>query len=90
MIRVLAVLIALYIAYRLVKAAVFPRRKIRGRRPEDDAGEAGGAELTQDPQCGVYFLRHKGVEARVKGETLHFCSEKCRDAYLKDHEIPGA
>jgi YHS domain-containing protein len=40
------------------------------------------AELIQDPQCGAYILPAQGVDARVAGNTYHFCSESCRDQFL--------
>ncbi|MGW8222918.1 MAG: hypothetical protein ACWGP1_12300 [Syntrophobacteria bacterium] len=43
------------------------------------------AELIQDPQCGAYILPAQGVDARVAGNTYHFCSESCRDQFLLEH-----
>ena len=40
------------------------------------------AELVQDPQCGAYILPAQGVDARVAGNTYHFCSESCREQFL--------
>ncbi|MCU0589143.1 MAG: hypothetical protein MUF52_13440 [Syntrophobacteraceae bacterium] len=44
-------------------------------------------ELIQDPQCGTYFLRQQGVQGRVHGQVLYFCSEGCRSDYLRKHGI---
>ena len=43
------------------------------------------AELVQDPQCGAYILPAQGVDARVAGNTYHFCSESCRKQFLLEH-----
>ena len=43
------------------------------------------AELVQDPQCGAYILPAQGVDARVAGNTYHFCSESCREQFLLEH-----
>jgi YHS domain-containing protein len=43
------------------------------------------AELIQDPQCGAYILPAQGVDARVAGNTYHFCSESCREQFLLEH-----
>jgi ribosomal protein L24E len=48
-----------------------------------EAATPAEAELTQDPQCGAYFLKQQGVPAMVDGKPIHFCSEKCRDAYIE-------
>lgn len=43
------------------------------------------ADLIQDPQCGAYFLKQKGIKGVVDGKVMHFCSEQCYDRYLKRH-----
>jgi YHS domain-containing protein len=51
-------------------------------------GDRGGrsektvAKLVRDPQCGTYVAETSAIAARQGGETLHFCSEDCRDKYL--------
>ena len=57
-------------------------------RPDEDAGgvpRSENTELIRDPQCGTYFLRQQGVQARIDGQQLYFCSERCRDEYLREH-----
>lgn len=53
-------------------------------RQEMPANEST-AELVQDPQCGAYILPVQGVDARVAGNTYHFCSESCRKQFLQEH-----
>jgi len=38
--------------------------------------------LVRDPVCGMHVDAALAVRAEVNGEALHFCSERCRDAYL--------
>jgi YHS domain-containing protein len=78
--RTLIFIILGYVAYRLLKSW------LRSLVPPDDEPEQTGSretELIQDPECGTYFLRQRGVPARVDGETLYFCSESCRNKYLQ-------
>jgi hypothetical protein len=80
MIRVIIYIFLGYLAYRLGKSW------LRSFVPPDDKPEQQAsreAELIQDPQCGTYFLRQRGVPARISDETLYFCSEACRDKYLR-------
>jgi YHS domain-containing protein len=35
----------------------------------------------RDPVCGMRVERAKAVTATHDGETIHFCSPHCRDAY---------
>jgi len=37
-----------------------------------------GVKLVRDPVCGVYVSPAKALALRSGGETVYFCSEKCR------------
>lgn len=75
-----------FLIYVMVRVVRFLGRTLMRPDEESDAGPgAANTELIRDPQCGVYFLRQQGVEARIGGERIHFCSERCRDEYLRDH-----
>lgn len=38
--------------------------------------------VRRDPFCGTYVDVNLSVRIVTEAETLHFCSERCRDAYL--------
>lgn len=79
MVRLIALAVLGYLLYRWLK----PRRK-QDRPDRAQPGPAGvlvDDEMVQDPHCGAWFPRSSGVEARVGGKKLLFCSEKCRNAY---------
>lgn len=84
MIRILIFSILIYVAYRILKFAVISLLKLRDQTPGDEVSPTD-TELIQDPQCNTYFLRQQGIAGRVKGKTFYFCSQKCRDAYLRKH-----
>ncbi len=42
-------------------------------------------KLVRDPVCGVYIDEEVAIKLVYKGETYYFCSEKCRDEFLKTH-----
>jgi hypothetical protein len=85
MIRLLLYGFIIYVVYRFLKSwaksLTGPDGNIDGITKSDNT------ELIRDPQCGTYFLRQQGVEARVDGQKLFFCSEQCRDAYLREHRL---
>ncbi len=86
MIRLLLYLLLIYYGYRLVKwfAANYLLSSERGREPvTGGGGDLQETELVKDPYCGVYFLKNKGVEAKVDDRTVYFCSEDCRRSYLE-------
>lgn len=37
--------------------------------------------LARDPVCGMHLDTALAVREAAGGETLYFCSERCRDAY---------
>jgi uncharacterized protein len=37
-----------------------------------------GVKLVRDPNCGTFVAPPRAVATRLGGETLYFCSEKCR------------
>lgn len=37
--------------------------------------------VKRDPVCGTYVDVAVSVQEHAHGETLHFCSERCRDTY---------
>jgi uncharacterized protein len=39
--------------------------------------------MVKDPFCGTFFPKREGVQVRIKGEAYFFCSEACRDSFLK-------
>ena len=49
-------------------------------RPDQPTERVGG-ELVRDPQCGTYVAKSRAIVVTRNGETLYFCSAKCRDDY---------
>jgi YHS domain-containing protein len=39
------------------------------------------AQLHKDPVCGTFVPEHSSVTKIVRGQTVHFCSDACRDKY---------
>jgi YHS domain-containing protein len=37
-----------------------------------------GVKLERDPVCGTYVSPSKAPALRVGGDTIYFCSDKCR------------
>ena len=94
MIRFFVILGLIFLGLRALKALFGPadRGGLRGGGnrgsygPSTDANLPVTDEMLQDPHCGVYFPRKEGVPLNVRGETLYFCSTRCRDAYQQEGE----
>jgi len=76
----LAVIAAVYFAYKL--AVVSQRRSERAAREarERDAGQAAGEPMRRCAHCGVHLPESETISAGGR----HYCSESHRDAGPRD------
>jgi hypothetical protein len=84
LIRLLILIIFTVVIYRALKNWIGGGASNR----TDDSADAGGQVddiMIQDPVCGTYFVRRKGVSVMVDQQRFDFCSERCRDRYLAQH-----
>ena len=44
----------------------------------DGSRQPAGLKLVRDPNCGTFVSPPRAVATRLGGETVYFCSEKCR------------
>ncbi|HHY12655.1 MAG TPA: YHS domain-containing protein [Firmicutes bacterium] len=44
--------------------------------------------MPRDPVCGMNVSDYdKSIRSDFKGQTYHFCSDRCRDAFEKDPQV---
>jgi YHS domain-containing protein len=48
-----------------------------------DGSVKSGVKLVRDPNCGTFVSPSKSPAIRIGGQTLHFCSDKCRREWEK-------
>lgn len=82
MIRFILYGILIYVGYRILKPWVASLVK---SSEDNSVASSEDTELIPDPHCGTYFLRQRGVEAKIGGRKVYFCSEECRDKYMLSH-----
>jgi uncharacterized protein len=79
--RTLAIVVLAYLG------VLFLRRLLQlgapRRDPAENARTLEGADMVQDPSCGIYVPRDTAISSQVRGETRYFCSEKCRSEFVK-------
>jgi uncharacterized protein len=83
MIKNLILILVIYFVYRTIKNMMIQSDGQGSDGPLGQTGEDKGDVMTKDPHCGVYFPKRDAFTLNAKGETLYFCSEKCRDDYKK-------
>ncbi len=72
----------------LVTRVFSPLLKVHSR-PRAGSGRTRGTvagQMIKDPQCGMYVATDLAMTTRVKGKTLHFCSEECRDNFINERK----
>ncbi len=53
-----------------------------GRSPRSATGRPSG-KMVKDPHCGTYVASELAIRGKQGGETYFFCSESCRDEFLR-------
>jgi len=72
MTRLIIIVVALYVLYRVIKGF------IRGKPDPVKSPRAEVMdELVQDPVCEIYVPRSSSVKRTIRGQIYCFCSEEC-------------
>jgi YHS domain-containing protein len=82
-IRLIIFAILCYLLYRLIKGIMLSAPNKPGGR-EKASGAAIVDEMVIDPVCRVYIPKREAITARVRGETVYFCSQECMRKYFQD------
>lgn len=81
----LAVILAFLAMIRSFLVRVFSSpgtANLRSRVGADRARERVAGQMIKDPECGMYVATDLAITKSLKGETLYFCSEECRDNFI--------
>jgi YHS domain-containing protein len=72
----------LFLLLRSLLNNLFAPRTRQPQRPDAPPPTVPpGGELRKDPVCGTYVSVLAGVQQKVNGEVLYFCSEGCREKF---------
>ncbi len=83
MIKILALLVLLYVGYRVV--TMLRRRKpqeVKGYRV--DTSPPAGEDLVQDPFCKIYVPKSQAYQKQIDGRQQYFCGRECCEKYLSE------
>ena len=76
--RLLFVLAIVWSLWRLLQGVVDGFTGGSTRQPK---AQMKNVKLVRDPVCGVFVSPASAIPARAQGETVYFCSEKCRSQW---------
>ncbi len=86
LIRILIFLLLLLVVRALIARLFGTGRKASRMRARGGSGRARATvrgRMVKDPQCGIYVATDLAVHIRRKNMNLYFCSEECRDKFLR-------
>jgi len=85
LLRILLIVLVVRALWRLVVGVMEGARapgQVGGSRPPRRTSQPA-VPLVKDPVCGTYVVRDRAVTTSSGGETLYFCSERCRDEWRR-------
>jgi YHS domain-containing protein len=81
LLRILLIVLVLRAIWRFARGLM---EGVRGAAPRQAGPGAAPVPLVKDPVCGTYVVRAKALTAGTGPDTRHFCSEACRDHFLRE------
>ncbi len=81
--RLLFLLFLVFLVLWAAKGLVRDLKGLVRENPEKKRPTPLSDELVRDPVCGVYCPKSTAYRVTRDGETHYFCSEKCREAFLR-------
>lgn len=84
--RILILLLLLLVVRALIARLFGTGRKASRKRSRGGSGRTRATvrgRMVKDPQCGIYVATDLAVRIRKKNADLYFCSEECRDKFLR-------
>ncbi len=81
--RLLIFIAIIYIVYKALKSWMLKNLPAAGPPDSGRASAEIDDVMVKDPYCEVYFPKRKGIQLKVKGEDLYFCSPECRDKFIE-------
>jgi YHS domain-containing protein len=83
MVKFIVLAVVGYVFYRALKSWML------GGREQPDSVDTQNPKavddvLVQDPVCKTYIAQRSSITLQQGDETLHFCSEQCRDRYVQE------
>ena len=69
-----------YFFYRMAK------QYLRLLKPEEQKHIGPGTDLEKCPRCYTYVPIDTAMRSSIGGNTVHFCSPECLEAYRRDQQ----
>ena len=85
--RILLVVLLIWLIRRLMARFLAALRgapsQTRSRAASADPKRVVKGRMVRDPNCGTYVASELAIAARSGGQTFHFCSQECREEFIR-------
>ncbi len=81
--RLILLLIVIRLLWRFIAGIIQGMSGTPARAPGATRGGDRAVPLVRDPVCGTYVVKAKALTSHAGGETHYFCSEDCREQWLR-------
>ena len=81
LIRLLLLLGVGYLIITGIRRLFLSTASLSQEQSDGSSNSADGVSLVQDPQCGRFIPQSEAIVVSQRGQTVYFCSEKCRTEY---------
>ena len=90
--RIIFFILAL-LGLRLLLTKLFggAKRRVQNKsRKTREVKKTKSGRMVKDPQCGTYVATELAIPVQSGGETLHFCSRECREAFMSSSSVKAS
>jgi YHS domain-containing protein len=86
LVLLLVLMLVLRFVFRFLRAVMEGMATPSSPRADRRAGTSNhpSVALVKDPVCGTYVPKTRALAATTSGGTHYFCSEACRERYLRE------
>jgi hypothetical protein len=84
--RIIIILAVTYIFYLIARLCFFAwvsHLKKKYKEPDESKTSQGGKTL-KCKNCNSYVAEELSIDIKKEGDVLHFCSNECKDTFLRN------
>jgi YHS domain-containing protein len=93
LLRLLLLVMAFYLIQKVVAwvfGGWFKSTRSQGAASAPTGTKAIKGQMVKDPHCGMYVASSLALFLETEEQKVYFCSEDCRDAYVKQRELEAS
>jgi YHS domain-containing protein len=61
----------------------------KNKAVDDNKNKEDAVDLIKDPICGTFVDKETGYKVKFYDKIYYFCSEECRDKFIKEKKSKG-